>query len=141
MHGLVVVQNLVDLGAPLFEFRIEAILQVGLVEPSVLVVVGFGEDLSNMAPFYIFTTVNKGPWLRYILLASDCQLLRILEDMQPLLLNGAPPFLILVCFFFTKFHFDLLALAVHGFLNLLPIGSLKNSNGILLKDVFNTFTI
>jgi hypothetical protein len=47
----VVVQNLVDLDAPLFEFQVEAILQVGLAKPPVLVVVVFGEDLSNMAPF------------------------------------------------------------------------------------------
>jgi hypothetical protein len=51
IHGRVVVQNLVDLDAPLFEFQVEAILQVGLAKPPVLVVVVFGEDLSNMAPF------------------------------------------------------------------------------------------
>jgi hypothetical protein len=60
MYGPVVVQNLVDLSAPLFEFRIEAILQVGLVEPLVLVVVVFGKDLLNVATFYIFTAVSKG---------------------------------------------------------------------------------
>jgi hypothetical protein len=107
----------------------------------VLVVVIFGEDLPNVAPFYIFTAINKGPWLWYVLPTSECQLLRISKDMQPLPLNGAPPFPVLVSFFFTKFCFSLLALAVHGFLNLLPMGSLKNSNSILLKGVFNTFII
>jgi hypothetical protein len=121
---------LVDLDALLFEFRVEAILQVGLTEPPVLFVAVFPKDLSNMAPFYIFTAVSKGPWLQYILPAPEGQLLWISKDMQPLPLNGAPPFHVLVCFFFTKFCFGLLALAVHGFLNLLPIGSLKNSNGI-----------
>jgi hypothetical protein len=61
--------------------------------------------------------------------------------MQPLSLNGAQPFPVLIYFFFTKFCFDLLALAVHGFFNLLPMDSQKNSNGILLKGLFNTFTI
>jgi hypothetical protein len=61
--------------------------------------------------------------------------------MQPLPLNGAPPFHVLVSFFFTKFRFGLLALAVHGFLNLLHMCSLKNFNSILLKFIFNTFTI
>jgi hypothetical protein len=137
----VVVQNLVDLNAPLLEFRVEAILQVGLAKPLVLVVVIFGEDLSNVAPFYIFTAVSKGPWLWYILPASKSQLFGKSKDMQPLSLKGAPPFPVLVRFFFTKFHFGLLALTVHGFFNLLPMGSLKNFNSILLKFVFNTFTI
>jgi hypothetical protein len=53
--------------------------------------------------------------------------------MQPLPLKGAPPFPVLVSFFFTKFCFGLLALTVHGFVNLLPMGSLKNFNSILLK--------
>jgi hypothetical protein len=64
-----------------------------------------------------------------------------LKDMQPLPLKGAPPFPVLVSFFFTKFCFGLLALTVHGFVNLLPMGSLKNFNSILLKFVFNTFII
>jgi hypothetical protein len=106
-----------------------------------LVVAIFGEDLSNVAPFYIFTAVNKGPWLRYVLPASEGQLFQISKDIQPLSLNGAPPFFVLVSFFFTKFCFGLLALVVHGFLNLLRMCSLKNFNSILLKFVFNTFTI
>jgi hypothetical protein len=61
--------------------------------------------------------------------------------MQLLLLNGALPFHVLDYFFFTKFCFGLLALDIHGFLNLLPMDNLKNSNSILLKGVFNTFTI
>jgi hypothetical protein len=117
---------LVDLNAPLLEFRVEAILQVGLAKPPVLVVAIFGEDLPNVVPFYIFTAVSKGPWLQYVLLASEGQLFQISKDMQPLPLNGAPPFPMLVSIFFTKFCFGLLALAVHGFLNLLPMGSLKN---------------
>jgi hypothetical protein len=141
LHGPVVVQNLVDLDAPLLEFRVEAILQVGLAKPPVLVVAIFGEDLPNVAPFYIFTVVSKGPWLRYILLASEGQLFGISKDMQPLSLKGTPPFLVLVRFFFMKFCFGLLALTVHGFFNLLPMGSLKKFNSILLKFVFNTFTI
>jgi hypothetical protein len=63
VHGPVVVQNLVYLDAPLLEFLITAILQVGLIEPLILVVAIFGEDLPNVAPFYIFTVVSKGPWL------------------------------------------------------------------------------
>jgi hypothetical protein len=47
----------------------------------------------------------------------------------------------LVSFFFTKFCFGLLALTVHGFVNLLPMDSLKTLNTILLKFVFNTLTI
>jgi hypothetical protein len=56
-----VVQNLVDLDASLLEFRVEAILQVGLAKPPVLVVAIFGEDLPNVAPFYIFIAVSQGP--------------------------------------------------------------------------------
>jgi hypothetical protein len=141
VHGPVVVQNLVYLDAPSLEFLVAAILQVGFAKPPMLVVAIFGEDLPNMAPFYIFTTVSKGPWLRYVLPASEGQLFRISKDMQPLPLNGAPPFPVLVSFFFTKFRFGLLALAVHGFLNLFRMCSLKFFNSILLKFVFNTFTI
>jgi hypothetical protein len=137
----VVVQNLVDLDAPLLEFCVEAILQVGLAKPLVLVVAIFEEDLPNVAPFYIFTAVNKGPWLRCILLASEGQLFQISKHMQPLPLKGAPPFPVLISFFFIKFRFGLLALVVHGFLNLLRMCSLKNFNSIILKFVFNTFTI
>jgi hypothetical protein len=107
----------------------------------VLVVVVFGEDLSNVVPFYIFSAVIKGPWLEYILLALECQLLWISKDMQPLPLNGAPPFRVLVYFFFMKFCFGFLSLVVHGFLNMLCMDSLKYSNGILFKGLFNTFTI
>ena len=91
MHGREVVQNLVYLDAALFEFRIEAILQVGLGEPSVLVVAIFGEDLSNMAPFYKFTAVTQAPWLWYILPAFEGQPLKISKNMQPLPWNGALP--------------------------------------------------
>jgi hypothetical protein len=63
MDKLLVVQNLVDLDASLLEFRVEAVLQVGLAKPPVLVVAIFGEDLSNVAPFYIFIAVSQGPWL------------------------------------------------------------------------------
>jgi hypothetical protein len=132
---------LVDLDALLLEFRVEAILQVGLAKPLMLVVAIFGEDLPNVAPFYIFKIVSQGPWLWYILPASEGQLFGISKDMQPLLLKGAPPFPVFVSFFFTKFCFGLLALMVHGFFNLLPMGSLKNFNIILLKFVFNTFII
>jgi hypothetical protein len=127
-----VVQNLVDLDASLLEFHVEAVLQVGLAKPPVLVVAIFGEDLPNVAPFYIFTAVSQGPWL---------QLFGISKDMQPLPLKGTPPFPVLVSFFFTKFCFDLLVLTAYDFVNLLPMGSLKNFNIILLKFVFNTFTI
>jgi hypothetical protein len=124
-----VVQNLVD---PMHCCLNFAVLQVSLVEPPKVVTV-FKEDLSFMAPFYVFTTVNNGSWLQYILPAPKCQLLRILEDMQPLSLNGASPLPIFVCFFFTKFRFGLLAMAVHGFLNLLPMDNLKNSNGTFIQ--------
>jgi hypothetical protein len=60
MYGSLVVENLVDLKASLFEFWIEAILQVGLVEPLMVVVMVFGKDISNMAPFYVHTTISKG---------------------------------------------------------------------------------
>jgi hypothetical protein len=63
MNGCMVVQNLVDLDALLFEFWIEAVLQVGRTEPPMLVVAFFGEDLPNVAPFYIFATISKGPWV------------------------------------------------------------------------------
>jgi hypothetical protein len=63
MDKLLIVQNLIDLDAPLLEFRVEAVLQVGLAKPPVLVVAIFGEDLPNVAPFYIFTTISQGPWL------------------------------------------------------------------------------
>jgi hypothetical protein len=131
---LVAVQNLVDLDVPLLEFHVKAVLQVGLAKPPVLVVAIFGEDLPNVAPLYILTAVSQGPWLWYILPASEGQLFRISKDMQPLPLKGAPPFPVLVSFFFTKFCFGLLALTVHGFVNLLPMGSLKNFNSILLKS-------
>jgi hypothetical protein len=65
---------LVYLDAPSLEFLVAAILQVGLAKPPMLVVAIFREDLPNVAPFYIFTTVSKGPWLRYVLLASEGQL-------------------------------------------------------------------
>jgi hypothetical protein len=132
---------LVDLNASLLEFRVEAVLQVGLAKPPVLVVAIFREDLPNVAPFYIFIAVSQGPWLWYILPASKGQLFGISKDMQPLSLKGTPPFPVLVSFFFTKFCFGLLALTVYGFINLLPMGSLKKFNNILLKFVFNTFTI
>jgi hypothetical protein len=141
VHGLVVVQNLVYLYAASLEFLVTAILQVGLTKPSMLIVAIFGKDLPNVAPLYIFIAVSKGPWLRYILPASEGQFFQISKDMQPLPLNGTPPFSMLVSFFFTKVRFDLLTLAVHGFLNLLHMCSLKNFNGILLKFVFNIFTI
>jgi hypothetical protein len=70
---LLVVQNLVDLDTSLLEFRVEAVLEVGLTKPPVLVVMIFGEDLPNVAPFYIFTAINQGPWLWYILPASEGQ--------------------------------------------------------------------
>jgi hypothetical protein len=125
VEELVVVQNLVDLDAPLLEFRVKAVLQVGLAKPLGVVVAIFGEDLPNVAPFYILTAVSQGPWLWYILPASEGQLFGVSKDMQPLPLKGAPPFPVLVSFFFTKFCFGLLALTVHGFVNLLPMGSLK----------------
>jgi hypothetical protein len=115
--------------------------EYGLAKPPVLVVAIFREDLPNVAPFYIFTAVSQGPWLWYILPASEGQLFGISKDMQLLPLKGAPPFRVLVNFFFTKFCFGLLAFTVHGFVNLLPMDSLKNFNSILLKFIFNTFTI
>jgi hypothetical protein len=81
MDELVVVQNLVDLDALLLEFRVEAVLQVGLAKPPVLVVAIFGEDLPNVAPFYILTAVSQGPWLWYILPPSEGQLFGISKDM------------------------------------------------------------
>jgi hypothetical protein len=87
-HGWLVIQNLVDLYALQFESWIEAILQVGLAKTLMLIVLVLGKDLSNVAPFYVFTTVNIGPWLRYILPPPQWQLFRIPKDMQPLLLNG-----------------------------------------------------
>jgi hypothetical protein len=77
----VVVQNLVDLDAPLLEFLVKAILQVGLTKPPVLVVAIFREDLPNVAPLYIFTTASKGLWLRYVFPASEGQLFWISKDM------------------------------------------------------------
>jgi hypothetical protein len=68
---LLVLQNLVDLDAPLLEFRVKAVLQVGLAKPPVLVVAIFGEDLPNVVPFYIFTAISQGPWLWYILPTSE----------------------------------------------------------------------
>jgi hypothetical protein len=76
-----VVQNLVYLDAPSLEFLVVAILQVGLAKPLMLIVTIFGEDLPNVAPFYIFTVISKGPWLRYILPTSKGQLFRISKDM------------------------------------------------------------
>ena len=136
-----VVQNLVYLNAPLLEFCVKAILQVSLAEPPVLVVAIFGEDLPNVTPFYIFTAVSQGPWFRYIFPTFEGQLFGISKDMRLLLWKGAPPFPMLVSSFFTKFYFGLLALTVYGFLNLLPMDSLKCSNNILLNVLFNTFTI
>jgi hypothetical protein len=81
MYSCVVIQYLVDLNAPLFEFKVKAKLQVGLVEPPMLVVTVLREDLPNMAPFYILTAVSKGPWLRYILPPLECQLLQVPEDI------------------------------------------------------------
>jgi hypothetical protein len=130
-----------SLDVPLLEFHVEAVLLVGLAKPPVLVVALFGEDLPNVAPFYILTAVSQGPWLWYILPAFEGQLFGISKEMQPLPLKAAPPFPVLVSFFFMKFCFGLLSLTVHGFVNLLPMGSLKNFNSILLKFVFSTFTI
>ena len=58
-----VVQNLVYPDAPLLEFCVEAILQVGLSKPPVLVVEIFGDDLPNVAPFYTFPAISQGPRL------------------------------------------------------------------------------
>jgi hypothetical protein len=74
MYGSMVVENLVDLDA-LFEFWIEAVLQVGLTEPPMVVVMVFRKDLSNMAPLYVLTAISKGPWFLYILPTFECQLL------------------------------------------------------------------
>ena len=110
-----VVQNFVYLNASLLQICVKAILQVGFGEPLVLIVAIFKEDLPNVAPFYIFIAVSQGPWLQYILPASEIQFFGILKDMQPLPWKGTPPFLVLVSFFFTMFRFSLLALTVHGF--------------------------
>ena len=67
-----VVQNLVDPNTSLFEFYIELVLQVRLTEPSMLVVAFSREDLPDVAPLYIFATVSKGPWLRYIFPTLEC---------------------------------------------------------------------
>jgi hypothetical protein len=120
MYGSMVVENLVDLDA-LFEFWIEAVLQVGLAESPMLVVAFFGEDLPNVVPLYIFGTVSEGQWLRYIFPVPECQLLRVSKDMQLLSLNGAPPLPILVDFFFKKLRFSLLSMAVNGFFYLPPM--------------------
>jgi hypothetical protein len=53
----------------------------GLAKPPMLVVAIFGEDLPNVAPFYIFTAVSKGPWLQYVLPTFEGQLFRISKDM------------------------------------------------------------
>jgi hypothetical protein len=129
-----VVQNLVDLDALLFEFWIKVVLQVDLAEPPMLVVAVFGKDLSNVAPFYIFAIVSEGPWLRYIFPVPECQLLRVSEDMQPLPLNDTPPLPVFVGFFFTKFYFGLLSMAVHAFFYQPPMESLGNSNGIFISS-------
>jgi hypothetical protein len=55
-------------------------------------VVIFGEDLSNVAPFYIFTVVSKGPWLRYILLASEGQHFWDFEGHGASSVERRPPF-------------------------------------------------
>jgi hypothetical protein len=128
-----VVQNLVDLNTSLFEFCIDAVLQVRLAEPPMLIVEFFRKDLPDVALLHIFATVSKGPWLRYIFPTPECQLLWVSMDMQPLLLNGAPPLPGPVCFLFMKLCFGLLSMAVHGFFYLVPMESLDNSNGILIS--------
>ena len=89
---------MVYLDAALLEFRIEAIFQVRLGKPLVLVVTLFGEDLPDVAPFYIITAVIQAPRLWYILPAPEGQLLWVSKDMEPLLWNGTPPYPILVSF-------------------------------------------
>ena len=136
-----VVENLVDLDASLDEFWIEAILQVCLVESLMLVVAFFKEDLSNVATFYIFATISKGPQLRYIFLAFECQFFGILKHMQPLPRNGDPLLLSPIGFFFAKLCFGLLLMMVHGFFYLFLMQSLDNSNGNLIsrpiQNVYN----
>jgi hypothetical protein len=106
-----------------------------------LVVAFFGEDLSNIAPFYVFATISKGPWLRYIFPASECQVFRVSKHMQPLPRNGARPLPNPIGFFFAKLCFGLLSMTVHGFFYLPPMQSLDNSNGILIsrptQNVYN----
>jgi hypothetical protein len=141
MHDVMVVENLVDLDASLDEFWIEAILQVRLAESSMLVVAFFGEDLSNMAPFYIFAIIIKGLWLRYIFPAYECQLFRVSKHIQPLPWNGAPPLPGPISFLFATLRFGLLSMTVHGFFYLPPMQSLDNSNDILIsrptQNVYN----
>lgn len=132
---------MVYLDAALLEFRIEAILQVRLGKPPVLVVALFGEDLSDVASFYIITAILIAPRLWYILPAFEGQLLWVSKDMEPLPWNGAPPLPALVSFYFTKFRIGLLSSTVHGFVNVLCIRILNVLNCILLKFVFNTCTI
>jgi hypothetical protein len=139
MHDFMVVENLVDLDASLCEFWIEAILQVRLAEPSMLIVAFFGEDLSNVAPFYIFATISNGPWLRYIFLASECQLFWVSKHMQPLPQNGTRPLPGPIGFLFAKLRFGLLSMTIHGFFYLHPIQSLDNSNGILISKPTQNF--
>jgi hypothetical protein len=106
------------------------------------VVAVFGEGLPNVAPFYIFATVSKGPWLQYILPSLECQLLRVLEDMQPLPLNGTTPLPVSVGFLLTKFCFGLLLMAVHDFQNLLSMDSVDTSNGILIsRSIQNIYNL
>ena len=57
----------------------------------------------------------------------------VLEDMQPLPLDGALPLIVPINFLFTKLHFGLLSMVVHGFLYLPPIVSLDNSIGIFIS--------
>jgi hypothetical protein len=142
MHDVLVVENLVDLDASSGEFWIEAILQVRLAESLMLVVAFFGKDLSNVAPFYLFATISKGPWLRYIFPTSECQLFQVSKHMQPLPRNGTPPLLGPIGFFFAKLRFNLLSMTIHGYFYLSPMQSLDNSNGILIsrptQDVYNS---
>ena len=106
-----------------------------------LVVAFFGEDLSNVAPFYILATINKGPWLRYIFPTSKNQLFQVSEYMQPLPRNGAPPLSSPIGFLFAKLCFGFLLMTVHGYFYLPPMQSLDNSNGILIsrptQDIYN----
>jgi hypothetical protein len=118
----------------LFEFWIEVVLQVGFAIPSMLVVAVFEEDLPNVAPFYILAIVSEGPWLWYIFPAPECQLLQVLEDMQPLPLNGTPLLLVFVGILFTKLRFGLLSMAVHAFFYLPLMESLDKSNGIFISS-------
>ena len=76
-YGRHVVQHLIDFNASLFESLIDAVFQIGFMEPAVVVVPLFGEGLVNVAPFNVTGASLETPRVRHFIPAPKCKFLGV----------------------------------------------------------------